>query len=89
MAHVDELCQFPVMLINHNSFLLKLKAAQEQDDEIRAIKEILLVKPYNDYCYIRVRRYSSLLELINLVTLQVALPAIIRDTVTVYIKYTY
>ena len=49
VAHVDANCQFPVMFINHDSFLFELKAVQEQDDKISAIKEILLVKPYNDY----------------------------------------
>lgn len=50
MAHVDALSRFPVMMIAQDSLLLKLQSAQEQVEEICAIKEILKLKPYNDYC---------------------------------------
>ena len=48
IVHVDALSRFPIMLINDDSCLLKLKATQEHDDEIHAVKEILCIKPQND-----------------------------------------
>ena len=41
MAHVDALSRFPVMFVNHDIFLLKLKALRDTDEEICAIKQIL------------------------------------------------
>ena len=49
LACVDALSRNPVCSLITIIFFLKLKTAQEQDDEIRGIKEILLIKPYNIY----------------------------------------
>lgn len=49
MVYVDALSRFPVILIMHDSVLLKLKSAQDHIKEIRTIKEILQTKRYKVY----------------------------------------
>ena len=49
IPHVDGLIRFPVMMITRDSVLLKLKFAQENDDEVWVIKGILKTKPYKNY----------------------------------------
>lgn len=48
MNHVDALSRYPIMLVQ-DSLLTKIRKAQEEDSEIQTIKELLKVKPYNDF----------------------------------------
>lgn len=50
MRHVDALSRFPVMVITTNdSFIVRLRRAQETDNELEAVKEVLKDKPYKDF----------------------------------------
>lgn len=50
MKHVDSLSRYPVMTIsNKDNVVIKITNAQENDPELRAIKEVLKSKPYDDY----------------------------------------
>ena len=52
MAHVDALSRFPINVfsISLDNILPKLKLAQDSDDAIKAIKELLKVTNHEDYC---------------------------------------
>ena len=49
MRHVDALSRNPICMIIQDSTILKITQAQETDEHIKAIKEILQNKPYDDY----------------------------------------
>jgi len=49
MRHVDALSRYPVMSIIENSIIVKIKEAQKNDSELKAIMEILEHKAYEDY----------------------------------------
>lgn len=50
MKHVDALSRYPVMVISASSIIPQIKKAQEEDQEIQAIIEILKIKSYDSYC---------------------------------------
>jgi len=49
MRHVDALSRYPVMNIIENSIIVKIKEAQKNDSELKAIMKILEHKAYEDY----------------------------------------
>lgn len=50
MRHVDALSRHPIMLIVEDSLISKIKRLQNQDEDLKTIKDILREKtPYNDY----------------------------------------
>ena len=52
LRHVDALSRYPVFTIAASSIVSKIKKAQEEDDEIKAVKELLKDREYEDY-YVR------------------------------------
>ena len=49
MKHVDALSRYPVMCIDVSEVTPKIKKTQEEDNEIKLIKEILKERNYEDY----------------------------------------
>ncbi|XP_039312411.1 uncharacterized protein LOC120359338 [Solenopsis invicta] len=49
IRHVDALSRYPVMNIVENSISVKIKEAQRNDSELKAIIEVLKHKAYDDY----------------------------------------
>ncbi|GBM34754.1 hypothetical protein AVEN_185703-1 [Araneus ventricosus] len=52
MTHVDALSRSPIDIfcISFDNILPKLKSAQDNDNEVKAIKELLRISAYEDYC---------------------------------------
>lgn len=52
MRHVDALSRFPVLYAVATELTTRIRKAQQKDDGVRAINEILKEKPYEDYTLI-------------------------------------
>ncbi|GBN63769.1 Pro-Pol polyprotein [Araneus ventricosus] len=52
MTHVDALSRSPIDIfcISFDNILPRLKSAQDSDNEVKAIKELLRISAYEDYC---------------------------------------
>ncbi|GBN01575.1 hypothetical protein AVEN_72938-1 [Araneus ventricosus] len=52
MTHVDALSRSPIDIfcISFDNILPRLKSAQDNDNEVKAIKELLRISAYEDYC---------------------------------------
>ncbi|GBN89354.1 hypothetical protein AVEN_114684-1 [Araneus ventricosus] len=52
MTHVDALSRSPIDIfcISFDNTLPRLKSAQDNDNEVKAIKELLRISAYEDYC---------------------------------------
>ncbi|GBN83663.1 Retrovirus-related Pol polyprotein from transposon 297, partial [Araneus ventricosus] len=52
MTHVDALSRFPINIfcISFDNILPRLKSSQDSDNEVKAIKELLRISAYEDYC---------------------------------------
>ncbi|KAK9667538.1 Integrase zinc binding domain, partial [Popillia japonica] len=48
MRHVDALSRYPIMQITE-ALIPRIRKAQDKDDQIKTIKEILCYKEYDDY----------------------------------------
>ncbi|GBM10006.1 Transposon Tf2-11 polyprotein [Araneus ventricosus] len=52
MTHVDALSRSPIDIfcISFDNILPRLKSAQDSDNEVKAVKELLRISAYEDYC---------------------------------------
>ncbi|GBO26374.1 hypothetical protein AVEN_186794-1 [Araneus ventricosus] len=52
MTHVDALSRSPINIfcISFDNILLRLKSAQDNYNEVKAIKELLRISAYENYC---------------------------------------